>query len=422
MATLQRRNFANASGAVTATAPSSSSSSASASPSATSSGQSAGTGTYWGVGSDGNFSAAWVTWVSIIIVAGVVFALLLSRFFYIRRYYPPTFRSYFIPSKGLHIPLLRIHIAGPPPREPREPPPSYYATTGRRRRRRHRQTVGETVGAGGTRLGGRDEDDGWDDDAQLDMAERGATGGLDMLPAYFVDVGLPGYTGGGAAAEEADRIRAEAATRGEGEVLPTAAEYEAASRSARDASAGAGGEGAEGGAEGPTYPPVAHLSSTAPSPTSRPAPVRSLTARSTHLLSSLPLPFLGSTRAPSPSRQPSSLPSTPTTESPPRASSSSETLDSSRPDGVRRTRSSASSSSGASGASGSTAATKRDEDAKSVVSGGRKGKEVDLAAEGAGAGSSSSSVRLAQEEKPEAEKEEEKVEHSSDPLGASRPS
>lgn len=162
-------------------------------------------------------------------------------FFYIRRYYPPTLRSYFLPAKGLHIKRLGIHLRAPPPRIPRDNPPNYlYATEyvygARRRRRRGRQTVGDTVGEGGARMGERDEDDMFD----VDLAERGSMRGVavrDELPRYYVDAGLPLYeVGDGAAAEEAERIRAEAAVSGaeaDLEALPTAAEYEAASRAAR---------------------------------------------------------------------------------------------------------------------------------------------------------------------------------------------
>ncbi|KPV71843.1 uncharacterized protein RHOBADRAFT_56235 [Rhodotorula graminis WP1] len=264
---------------------------------------------YWG-GSSG-FSSTWVTWVSVVVVAGVVVALLCSRYFYIRRFYHrPTFRAYFVPDKGIHLKWLGIHIAGPPHRIPREPPPS-YAATARRRRRRGRQTAGETVAEGGRRIGARDDDDGWDD---LDMVERGGPGGglvpavpatLDELPRYYVDSGLPGYTGGeGDAADEAERIRAEAAAAGESSVIPSAAEYEAAIRASRDpaAAASTGAEAFSNDQHPPAYPPAAHLS--APTPADVPArparptlPGRTSTARSALLLSAF-------RRAPSPSPSP----------------------------------------------------------------------------------------------------------------------
>lgn len=183
------------------------------------------------------------------------------RFFYIRRYYPPTWRSYFLPAKGLHINRFGIHIRGPPPRIPREEPPPYIFATefgphGRRRRRRGRQTVGATVGEGGARIGERDQDDMWDVD--LVGGADGANGPAgtpalvrDELPRYFVDGGLPMYdVGDGSAAEEAERIRAEAAASGAAgadllETLPTAAEYEAASRAARSHAAESGNAHAE---------------------------------------------------------------------------------------------------------------------------------------------------------------------------------
>ncbi|BGP19908.1 hypothetical protein JCM10213v2_008039 [Rhodosporidiobolus nylandii] len=316
-------------------------------------------GSYWGGGDGGAFSSSWVTWVSLVIVAGVLLALLFSRYFYIRRAYGgkgPTLRAYFIPPKGIHIRRLGIHIRGPPPRTPREPPPSYSLATGRRRRRRNRQTVGETLGAGGTRLGDRDEDDGWDDE---EAAVGGVQGRQEGLPQYSVDVALPGYaTGEGseAAMAEAERIRAlgltpvipSAATSdnggGDGDVLPSAAEYEAQSRAARDS---------------PAYPPAAHLSPPSPTslaaPTPRPsAPQRSHTARSSTFLGTLSMPSFAR-RAPSPSP---TTPTAPSQPEPPRASTSSETLDDRasvstaataadrNPLGLRRNSSSASGSSG----------------------------------------------------------------------------
>ncbi|GAA5915454.1 hypothetical protein JCM8208_000719 [Rhodotorula glutinis] len=260
---------------------------------------------YWG-GSSG-FSSTWVTWVSVVVVAGVVVALLCSRYFYIRRFYHrPTFRAYFVPDKGIHLKWLGIHIAGPPHRIPRDPPPS-YAATARRRRRRGRQTAGETVAEGGRRIGAPDADDGWDD---LDMVERGGGPGglvpavpatLDELPRYYVDSGLPGYSGGdGDAADEAERIRAEAAAAGESSVIPSAAEYEAAIRASRDPAA-AGTAAAPSHSHDPhppAYPPPAHLSAPTaadvPARPARPALAgRTSTARSALLLSAF-------RRAPSP--------------------------------------------------------------------------------------------------------------------------
>ncbi|GAA6020381.1 hypothetical protein JCM10207_002089 [Rhodosporidiobolus poonsookiae] len=357
-------------------------------------------GTWWGQSgdSDGGFSNSWVTWVSIIIVAGVIVALLCSRFFYIRRYYPPTWRSYFIPAKGIHIRWLGLHIRGPPARIPCEPPPSYYATTGRRRRR-NRETNGATVGAGGTRLGTRDEDDGWDDD---DLAERGALG-APALPAYHVDIALPGYDAGdGSAAAEAERIRAIAAADESTAVLPTAAEYEAQSRNARDAAAARD-------SAAPSYPPPAHLpSSAAPAPSapSRPATGRSTTARS-GILSLAALPFR---RAPSPSPAATS----PTSAAHPRASTSSDTLHgddesdrrsiasgstSAEPGRIRR------SSSSASGSSGGTKLGD-DEGAEGLKT--RKGKKLDDEA----ATASSSRVKLGGGDGECEKAEEEKVERA----------
>ncbi|GAA5840326.1 hypothetical protein JCM11251_006696 [Rhodosporidiobolus azoricus] len=383
----------------------------------------------WGNG-DSSVRSSWITWCSLVIVAVVVLALLVSRFFYIRRYYKPTFRSYFVPPRGIHINWLRIHIEGPPARLPREPPPSYYQTTGQRRRRRHRQTVGDTLGAGGTRLGERDADDMWDDEQS--MAEMGQAGvvrrGNEMLPQYYVDLGLPQYQAGdGTAAEEAERIRAIAAAAGEAEAIPSAAEYEAASRVARAAGAGGGGgeDTAADGTANPTYPPVAHLaSSTIPSsssasattPVSRPsAPLRSLTARSGNNFLSAALPFL--TRAPSYPPPPHS----PSRENSPRATALQETLED---DADGRTRPSSASEEPAatrrrpglglhrhsSSTSGSSSATKLGDSSDDGTSeiGGRRRKGADddpLTA-------SSSKVRLEGEEKAEEEKVEEVTKES----------
>ncbi|GAA6005346.1 uncharacterized protein JCM10292_005389 [Rhodotorula paludigena] len=242
---------------------------------------------YWGGGDGGDFSSSWVTWVSIVVVAGVVIALLCSRYFYIRRYYVPSFRAYFVPAKGIHIAWLGLHVHGAPARIPREPPPSYSAYGMARRRRRGRQTVGDTVGEGGARFGGPDEDDGWD----LDTAERGLK---DELPRYYVDVGLPGYSaGGGSGAEAAERIR-----RDEGEdsvALPSAAEYEAASRASR------------AGVAEPVYPPTAHLAPSATLDAPQPATPQPPFVRSPSLLSAF---RLGSSPAPPSNLRPYSRPST----------------------------------------------------------------------------------------------------------------
>ncbi|GAA6058133.1 hypothetical protein JCM3770_001943 [Rhodotorula araucariae] len=332
-----------------------------------------GYGTFWGAGADGSFSSSWVTWVSVVVVAGVVVALLCSRYFYIRRFYSPTLRAYFIPAKGIHVPWIRLHIAGPPERIPREPPPS-YSTAERRRRRRGRQTAGETVGEGGRRIGDRDADDGWDD---LSLAERGSVVAVDELPRYFVDSGLPGYFGGdGNAADEAERIRAEAAAAGESSVIPSAAEYEAASRAARGLDTQVDAQ--------PAYPPAAHLSPPGPPHLPRPAAMRSATARSSLLLSAF-------RRAPSPQPSGETLPpamssTTATDDVLPRSSASSTSLDSTASlhdahPGLRRS---------ASTSSGSSDATKLD--ASTSTSASIKGKQaVD---EGDGTDASSSRVKL----------------------------
>ncbi|KAK4052282.1 hypothetical protein OIO90_004363 [Microbotryomycetes sp. JL221] len=134
--------------------------------------------------------ATFLTWIAVVVVIGIALSLLVARYFYIKRYYKPTFRSYFLPPNGLHIKRLGIHIRAPPARIPREPPPSYGVAelTGRngRRRRRDRTTVGEQIGEGGRRLGDRDEDDAFDDAAQGGAAR-------DELPMYTMDTGLPAY-------------------------------------------------------------------------------------------------------------------------------------------------------------------------------------------------------------------------------------
>uniref|UniRef100_A0A0K3CLD9 Uncharacterized protein n=1 Tax=Rhodotorula toruloides TaxID=5286 RepID=A0A0K3CLD9_RHOTO len=308
-------------------------------------------GSYWG-DSNGSFSNSWC--VSIIILAGVVVALLASRFFYIRRYYPPTLRSYFIPAKGIRIRRLGIYIRGPPERIPREPPPSYdiAANGGRRRRRRGRQTVGETVGDGGVRLGERDVDDGWDD---LDLVERGARP-ADELPRYTADNGLPMYTvGDGSASEEAERIRARALADGLEDVLPTAAEYEAASRNQRD------GAVAHTEADStPAYPPVAHLADARRPPLNP----RTTTARSSLLLSAF------TRRAPSPGASTSSAaplhsPAPHPHDYPPRPSTSSDTLDAhAHPASTLRRSASSATSTSTSGSSSSSEAGKAGEERK----------------------------------------------------------
>ncbi|GAA5862074.1 hypothetical protein JCM3774_006163 [Rhodotorula dairenensis] len=318
---LRRRGDVNASLASTispgiAVGQQQASTTATSSASSSTSSQYTNNGSWFGGVWGGNFSTNWVTWVSIVVLVGLLIGISAARFFYIRRYYPPTWRSYFIPAKGVHINRLGIHIRGPPPRIPREAPPPYIFATefgphARRRRRRGRQTVGETVGEGGVRIGERDQDDMWD----LDVAGANGTGpagtpGLvrDDLPRYFVDGGLPMYeVGDGSAAEEAERIRAEAAASGaaadELEALPTAAEYEAASWAARSNAIEAGHartEGHQDGARreqghddtaasadgGPAYPP-------------RPPPV----ARTTTGRSSI-LGAFSRARAQSPERNP----------------------------------------------------------------------------------------------------------------------
>ena len=202
------------------------------------------------------------------------------------------------------------------------------------------------------------------------MVERGGPGGglvpavpatLDELPRYYVDSGLPGYTGGeGDAADEAERIRAEAAAAGESSVIPSAAEYEAAIRASRDpaAAASTGAEAFSNDQHPPAYPPAAHLSApTASDLPARPArptlPGRSSTARSALLLSAF-------RRAPSPAPDSAPVASSGTAaDGPPHAlgsapsssSSSSTTFDSApssprtRPAHLERTPSTESSSS-----------------------------------------------------------------------------
>jgi len=143
----------------------------------------------------------------------------------------------------------------------------------RRRRRRNRQTVGETLGEGGTRLGERDQDDQWDDDDDdlesgggQEMRERGGSGPREDLPQYNVDSGLPAYApppppvGFFDPASPPSDVTPNSTTtttrqEGQDEVdqLPTAAEYEALSRAGRDA------PGATGSLSIPTYPPPIHV-------------------------------------------------------------------------------------------------------------------------------------------------------------------
>ncbi|GAA5969637.1 hypothetical protein JCM3765_000606 [Sporobolomyces pararoseus] len=212
------------------------------------------------------FTTSWITYLAIIVVAGVLVALISSRYFYIRRYYAsPSFRAYFLPQNGIHLNFLNLHIKGAPNRT-RQPTITtlqevYGASSNqrgeerreRRRRRRNRQTVGQTLGPGGTRIGDGDLDDGWDYD-DIDLVEQGRGGGgiRGELPQYQADSGLPAYAappiptiststtttltpGGGAGEDEVDN-------------LPTAAEYEALSRGNRDLSSSV-----------PTYPPPVHV-------------------------------------------------------------------------------------------------------------------------------------------------------------------
>ncbi|BGP27484.1 hypothetical protein Rt10032_c15g5466 [Rhodotorula toruloides] len=367
---LRARNFAQTNSSVTgitvALQQQAAAATSTASASSTSSTSYGTAGSYWGDAS-GSFSSSWVTWVSIIILAGVVVALLASRFFYIRRYYPPTLRSYLIPAKGIRIRRLGIYIRGPPERIPREPPPSYdvAANGGRRRRRRGRQTVGETVGDGGVRLGERDVDDGWDD---LDLVERGARP-VDELPRYMADNGLPMYTvGNGSAAEEAERIRARALADGFEDVLPTAAEYEAASRNNRDGHV-APAEGDSTPNAAPAYPPVAHFADSRRPPLNP----RATTARSSLLLSAF------TRRAPSPAPSASSaaaqhqLSAPHPHDYPPRPSTTSETLDApDHPSGaLRRSASSATSGSSSSSEAGKAGGERKKESGDAAAGGGQ---------------------------------------------------
>ncbi|KAK4700601.1 hypothetical protein P7C70_g5644, partial [Phenoliferia sp. Uapishka_3] len=183
-------------------------------------------------------------WVAIVIAAGVISTLLAARFFFIKRYGPPTLRAYFIQPGGLHIPFLRIHIKGPPPRP--DIRAEFHQQSGAltRRRRRDRTTHGPEIGEGGRRAGGRDADDGVDGDEEMEMGES--------LPGYEVDLTLPGY----AKDERAERAERRsrrvtvptyeeedvggaspvvAEPEPHDEVLPSVQAYEEASRTARAA-------------------------------------------------------------------------------------------------------------------------------------------------------------------------------------------
>lgn len=112
----------------------------------------------------------------------------------------------------------------------------------RRRRRRNRQTVGETLGPGGARIGDGDEDDGWDgEDGDLEAGHSvGVRGERGDLPMYTADSGLPAYAAPpmSASTTEVNRLgrggMTRTETRDEVDALPTAAEYEALSRGNRD--------------------------------------------------------------------------------------------------------------------------------------------------------------------------------------------
>jgi len=228
------------------------------------------------------FTTSWITYLAIIVVAGVLVALLSSRYFYIRRFYAsPSFRAYFLPRNGIHIPFLRLHIAGPPARinvdelRSRGELDEYGASANqrreRRRRRRNRQTVGETLGEGGTRLGERDQDDQWDDDDDLELGGQGGGGGgqemrermREDLPQYHIDSGLPAYApppppvgffepASSTSTSTSDTTPNLTTETDEVDALPTAAEYEALSRVGRDAPGG-------GSLSIPTYPPPIHV-------------------------------------------------------------------------------------------------------------------------------------------------------------------
>ncbi|GAA5938475.1 hypothetical protein JCM1841_006105 [Sporobolomyces salmonicolor] len=250
----------------------------------------------YGSDSDSTFQSSWVTWLAVIIVIGVVCALFASRFFYIRKvYHTASPRAFFVPQKGIHVNFLRIHIAGAPARSPSVVNSTPYSISGaptarRRRRRRHRQTVGETLGAGGTRLGVRDEDDGWDDDGadeddgdeeeEVGMTEEHRRGrgtarrrADEDLPQYFADSGLPAYAPGPATAapfppplaarDARSALPGATASAGEVDVLPSAAEYEAFSRGGRDGDPPSSLLPVT--ALSPTYPPPAHLHNSIPS-------------------------------------------------------------------------------------------------------------------------------------------------------------
>ncbi|GAA5989757.1 hypothetical protein JCM5350_000129 [Sporobolomyces pararoseus] len=217
------------------------------------------------------FTTSWITYLAIIVVAGVLVALISSRYFYIRRYYPhPSFRAYFLPQNGIHFDKIGLHIKGAPDRI-RQPVMTtlqqvYGASPNqrgeerreRRRRRRNRQTVGETLGPGGTRIGDRDSDDGWDYEDDIDLVEQGRGGGGGRggeLPQYQADSGLPPYV----APPPIPTLNSSTPTPrgGDDEVdnyLPSAAEYEALSRGNRDGTI--------------TYPPPVHVHGAVTSPSS----------------------------------------------------------------------------------------------------------------------------------------------------------
>ncbi|GAA5930850.1 uncharacterized protein JCM15063_002477 [Sporobolomyces koalae] len=204
------------------------------------------------------FTVSWITYLAIIVVAGVVVALLSSRYFYVRRFYErPGWRAYLVPRNGIHVKALHLHIKGPPERQLMTSMTSLSdgygasqrsAAERRRRRRRNRQTVGETLGPGGTRIGDRDDDDGWDDDRDPhDLASRDLEQGGGGLPQYQLDSGLPAYTAPPIPMTHSTEHRNDREGVDEIDALPSAAEYEALSRAGRD------------GATMPVYPPAAHV-------------------------------------------------------------------------------------------------------------------------------------------------------------------
>ncbi|KAM0747827.1 hypothetical protein T439DRAFT_382913 [Meredithblackwellia eburnea MCA 4105] len=124
--------------------------------------------------------------VGIVVLVAVIITVAVARYLQIRKFYPVTFRNFFIPIGGIHINWLKIHVQGPPPRPlPQSPAAAMRSRRRRERAQRDRTTFGPGIGMGGARDGARDEDDIVEGDDSTTTREG--------LPKYEVDLALPPY-------------------------------------------------------------------------------------------------------------------------------------------------------------------------------------------------------------------------------------